>query len=415
MKANEMIEHSHDEDGYKHEVLSKSNMFIGTKYKASIIENKITYLAMLRIQNRQYESLPDGIYVKLRAGEIKKAIGNSSGTFYTVLKEVANNMTGNNMGLVDEENQRFTYITLINFANYNDGVFTIRFANELRNNLIGIKDNFTKLPKSIAMTFKKPYSFPLYQLLKSQCYYPAGYTGVRNNKFIVEVNLAELKLEIGVVNANQTEVKKILSRGNGTAEDYEKAVQAAKDSKETMFNTWSDFSIKCLTPTVKEINNVSDIYVEYKKISGGRGGKAVGVEFTVWLNRPDRNVETVSAIKKDKQKEKELNENEKFSVLMSVFPLFTPYGLQYTDMREICEAADYNQSAIEKAARILSLQTKQVNDVVRWTIKCIQEDYQEPKTKPEMAGTKKNSFKNFSQRQYNMSELEKELLNRHNK
>ena len=409
IETEEIIAHSNREDGYKHEILSKSNIFIGTKYKASVMENQITYLAMLKIQNREYEALPDGIYVRLRAGEIKKAIGNSSGTFYTVLSDVANAMTGNNMGLVDEENQRFTYITLINYANYDNGIFTIRFANELKNNLIGIKDNFTKLPKNIAMSFKKPYSFPLYQLLKSQCFYPYGYNGIKNNKFIVEVNLAELKLEIGVVNANQTDVKRILSKGHGTAKDYEKAVQVAKDSKETMFNTWSDFSIKCLTPTIREINKVSDIYVEYQKISGGRGGKAVGVEFTVWLNGAEKTSSTSEASKKEKQNA--LNENEKFAILMNVFPLFSAYNLQYTDIREICEVANYNQQAIEKAARILNLQTKKINDVVRWTIKCIQEDYQEPKVKPEVPHNKKetNSFNNFTQREYDFNELEKKF------
>ena len=71
-------------------------------------------------------------------------------------------MTGNNYGIVDDENHKFVFITLINKAEYSDGVFTIRFANELKGNLININRNFTMLP-DLVLKFKKPYSFPLYQ------------------------------------------------------------------------------------------------------------------------------------------------------------------------------------------------------------------------------------------------------------
>ena len=107
---------------YKHEILNKSNFFIGMKYKATVLENKITYLAMLKIQDREYEREPDGIYVEIKASEIKEAVKGNSGSFYEALKSAANSMTGNNMGIVDDEGQRFTFITLIG---YGAGLFNI--------------------------------------------------------------------------------------------------------------------------------------------------------------------------------------------------------------------------------------------------------------------------------------------------
>ncbi len=395
---------------YKHEILNKSNFFIGMKYKATVLENKITYLAMLKIQDREYEREPDGIYVEIKASEIKEAVKGNSGSFYEALKSAANSMTGNNMGIVDDEGQRFTFITLINKASYADGIFTVRFPNEIDGKLINVENNFTRVPKNIAMNLNKAPSFSLYQILKQQCYYPSWYKGPRNNKFQVAIGLAELKLEIGVVNANATEVRKILNQSRGTQKDYEKAVAKAEGSKEAMYKRWDDFNKKCLKPAIDEINRVSDIYVEYEKQSGGRGGKVYGVEFTVWLDGAEEQKEEVTPVSVvDGQIT--LSDTDKFYFYNDVVSIMDSMNLQLSEIIAISEAANYDKDAVKRAKSLLDMQRGKIENPTGWLISCLKENYQTPNPKP--ASESKNSFSNFEQRDQDYDKLENIFLNTH--
>ena len=392
---------------YRKEVLLKSNYFIGNKYKASVLENKITYLAMLKIQSNDYESDATGIYVRMKAAEIMSFIESKSGSVYAQLKTVANQMTGNNMGIVDDENERFEFITVINKATYENGVFTIRFANELRDNLINVKKNFTNLPKNIIAKLKKPYSFPLYQLLKSQCYYSNYYTGERNNVFALEIGLSELKLDMGVINANEDEVKRVLSNGHGKQRDFDEAVKRAKYK---MFDAWGEFDRKCLRPTVEEINEVTDIYVEYKKILAGHGGKVVAIDFTIWVDGAEKQHKEVIPVAYDVENDKtdiHISTSEKFFMYIDISERLAKTGfiVEVTDIITICEKAYYNKEVIYKAIDVLNNSNKgTIKNVVGFLIKAIQENYSLKK----LNGN--DSMLTYNQSDSDIAELEKTLL-----
>jgi plasmid replication initiation protein len=405
---------------YQHDMLSKSNYFIGAKYKASVLENQITYLAMLKIQEGEYKERPEGIYVTLSAAEIKRETGATSGSFYDNLKRVASEMTGNNMGIVDDENQRFTFITLINLAEYENSQFTIKFAPELREHLVDVRKNFTftNLNKNITMHLKKkPYSIPLYELLKSQCYYPSNYHGERNNVFSVSVGLSELKLDIGLVNIkNSPDVKQALRLGTGTTEDYDRAVAKSKDK---MYNTWAEFDRSCLKKTVEEINAVSDIYVEYKKQTRGRGGKVYGVEFIVYLNGAEKdNIDsTTVTIDNEQNVHVNMTDEEKFQFNYEVLNLVSPYGVGFGEVVAIGKAAEMNIENVKKAVAMLD-KAKNVNNPTAWLIACIKDRYWEDDTEciqGEIVGSAPViGFNAHEQHDYTsdeMDDLEKKLLN----
>ena len=394
------------ENGYRHEILSKSNLFIGTKYKASAMENKITYLAMLKIQRQEFDNRPDGVYVSMTAGEIRKATGYKGGSLYENLMHIADQMTGNNMGIVNESRQSFEFITLINRAKYEDGIFTIKFANEFKENLIDVHTDFTKIPKKIVMAFQKPWSFPLYQLLKSQCFYPASYTGIRNNVFIVEIGLSELKLDIGVVNANQTDVRILLSRGTGTEADYDKAVKLAEGSKEARFSNYNDFSERCLNPTIKEINELSDIYVEYKKMTRGRGGKVRAIEFTVFLEGAQNKNPAPNPVTYDGNGEiiYGLSDTEKFMTWHDILNLTAPYGFSFDQAIRLAEAAGYDMARINQAVEVLKAQSCEILNPFGFLLSAIRGEWKNPDKKTD------NSFLSFEQTDYDFDRLEKDLL-----
>lgn len=398
---------------YRQGSLLKNNYFIGAKYRASNMENQITYMAMMSIQNNNFDERADGIYVSLKANEIRNFTHYQGGSFYERLKAVADCMTGNNMGIVDDELHQFDFITLINRASYSDGVFTIRFANELRDKLVSVKKNFTILPQEIVRQLRKPYSFPLYQLLKSQCYYPASYKGERKNYFGFSIGLSELKLDMGVINSNETMVRAVLNKGRGTATDYDKAVSKAV---EQIYKSWAEFERSCLRPTIEEINKVTDIYVKYDKILGGHGGKVNGIDFRVWLNGAEKGMDTNTGIpvkpNDNGDMDAHISDEQKFVLALEAGDKIREAGfkIDYTDTLAICEAASFDLDAICNAVEVTRIynQHKPLTNVTGMIITAIRKSWRQNGCDSK---GEKSSFHNFTQRDYDCDELEKLLLN----
>ena len=75
--------------GYK-----KSNLLINGKYKSSLLENKVLALAMAKSYKEE-----NRVIAKISIGELKSILakpnssGRISGSFYTRLKEIAEEMT----------------------------------------------------------------------------------------------------------------------------------------------------------------------------------------------------------------------------------------------------------------------------------------------------------------------------------
>lgn len=401
---------------FRQEVLSKSNFFIGAKYKASILEHQIIYLAMFKIQEREYEERPDGIYVKMSAAEIKKTTGSAGGSFYHRLKAVSEDMTGNPFGVADDTKEHFIFITPINYAEYENGEFKIRFALEFKKYLVNVQTDFTPIAKEIAMNLrKKAYSFPLYQILKKQCYYPKGYTGEKNYVFSVTIGLSELKLEMGLVNLKDSpDVKKALYQGKGTEEDYTKAI---KKSKDKMFEAFSDFNNKCLKPSIDEINEKTDIYVEYHKNRKGRGGRVYAIEFIIYLKGKDENKNIIPAsIDKEGRVTPKISQEQIFMFCMEACNLLNEYHVGLPEMMSIAEAANYDIEKIKRAKSLLEKTPGEIQNVTGWLISCIKKGYEEPvqrKANGRQMKPVKNKFHNFEEREYSdeqISDLEKALL-----
>lgn len=405
---------------YRQGNLLKNNYFIGAKYRASNMENQITYMAMMSIQNNNFDEQADGIYVSLKANEIRNFTGYQGGSFYERLKTVADCMTGNNMGIVDDELHQFDFITLINRASYSDGVFTIRFANELRDKLVSVKKNFTILPQEIVRQLRKPYSFPLYQLLKSQCYYPASYKGERKNYFGFSIGLSELKLDMGVINSNEAMVRAVLNKGRGTLVDYDKAVSKAV---EQIYKSWGEFDRGCLRPTVEEINKVTDIYVKYDKILGGHGGKVHAVDFRVWLNGAEKEMGVAPAVpvklsNDGGSMDAHISDEQKFVLALEAGDKIREAGfkLDYTDTLTICEAANFDLEAICNAVEVTRAYNEHhpLTNVTGMILTAIRKSWRQngcvaAEGKSGYNG-KKTSFHDFPQREYDCDELERMLL-----
>lgn len=386
----------------KEDIVAKiCNVILKAKYKTTLLEQKVLLMSLARISNYKIEKETGALVSTLDVADIKKSIGRKGNSLYDELEEVADNMTGRNIGFSDPEKKEFDYMALIIRATCENGKFKIYYNPYLKNYILDITTNYTPLIEQITMSFKSLHSSLLYQVLKQKAYTPGekiDKTSLEIRTYEFEYNLAELLLDLGLVNANAEEVKSVLNKSK--TPDFEKAVAVAKDKK---YKSWYDFERYSLRTAVKEINEKTDIRVSYETIKRGKGGKVTAILFTV---------DVIPTIRKDLLKkeidiEVEITDEEKDEYIDWLSDLIeTP--LKIKDLRSIAEEAGYEREKAEKAYDVLK-STPQVDNVVGFMISAIRNKYESGQ---EHKGNKKNKnmFNDFPQRDYDFEQLEKELL-----
>ena len=403
---------------YRNENLMKSNLLIGAKYKASLNELRMTYTALYAIQNGDYREEADGIYVTFSGSEIKRLIGSRGNGIYDALKSVAQGMTSRSMGYSNPETNEFDYITLITRATYKGGVFQVKFNSDVKRYILNLKGDFTNLNRLTMMSFQSAYSFRLYELLKKQCYYPKSYTGPRNNIFEIKINLAELKFEMGVANAELESVKKILT---GETPDYEKALEKAEMSPDhiSSYSQWNSFKKRCLNIAVEEISEPgkTDLHVEYSTEQSGRGGKVTAVIFIVTLKQNQNkhqdadNSNVIDVDQLQRESVCKLSDSERKSFHVMVLNELDNEDLSMKDARIISETAAYDMDRIKKAVKVAQASSTDIKNYVGFLIKAIEDDYEEPVMVKGSGKSQRGSskFNNFPQRSYDYDALERKL------
>ncbi len=368
----------------------KSNFLIGATYKSTLLENKIMAVSLARIAKAPVDK--DGIiHSKMKAAELKKILKKKNGSFYNQLQDVAESMTGKKIGMTDQENQTFDFIAVIIRAHYENGIFTIEYNPRLRNYLQGLKRNFTMLNEDIMVSFNSNYAFRIYELLRCKVYKPNKEPLRYGDTFQVEYDLAELKLLLGIVNSELESVQKVLKKSKF---DYEKAVNVCP---EKVFSEWNELKRRVLNVAVKEINEKTDITIEYYTVKSGVGAKVCRVGFNITYRGKE-------------DLKKSLTEEEKDEFLDSMYSLIKE-PLRLKDMKAIAEAAEYDIEKVKKAYNVLEKTTAPVNNVVGFLLKAIENDYSDP---VEKKGTSReggaSQFNQFMQTEYDFDELEKDIL-----
>lgn len=216
-----------NEDNY----VVKANQLIEAKGRLGTLEQKLFAALISEIQPND-EDFKD---YYLKVSDISELLGNKSNTIYERLKEASDNLMNKTIKLenTNEKGKRSFIITrLISSAQYQegDGAIIIRFDPVLKPYLVAINGKetpFTKYLISNILKLDNSYSIRLYEILK-QC------EKMKNR----EIKTDELKEMLGV------------------------------DSPS--YNIFSEFERKVLKVAKSEINEKTDIWVDYKKIKEGR-------------------------------------------------------------------------------------------------------------------------------------------------
>ena len=385
------------ESCFKNMMYKKSNYLITGKYKSSLLENIIFAISLSKV-NEFYKDEKGILVNKIKAKEIRQITGKNSGSFYTELATVAKSMTNHSIGMIDYESKIFDFYSIIIRASYKSGEFSIYYNPYMENYIVNLGKNYTKLSLKIMASFKNVYSFRLYELIKAQCYY-ANQDEENQNKYIITFSLSELKLELGIVDANSDEVQKVLR--NKEFPDYDKAVEISTEKK---YQEWRELRRCILDPSVKDINSLkpksqekkTDMILSYVSQKGGKGGKINEIKFFAEIISPQKESVTIDNNKSD------LSIDEQIAFLDDVRKVIKE-PLLIQDYRTLAELSNYNLDIISEKYKLAKKQ--KIDNIMGWMIDAIKNDYKLPVSKNEQM-----SIWDIEKHDYDFDELERLML-----
>ncbi len=381
---------------------AKANTFIEGKNKSSLFANKLMAIGLYKAQHGEYKVSGGGnIICDIPATELREYMKISGNSLYKNLKTTSKKIISYYLGIEDEEQHRFRYVNILTEARYDNGVLSLYFNGDLKQNLYELKKNYTILQLPLMLKWKNTYSFRLYEILLRYAY------GNDSGAYEVEFGTAELKFMLGCYNADTPEIRSLLE--NSEAPDYETAEgyikpQVSRDGRvvENTYKKWYDFKRLALDPAIREINKTDEADIEITKvkpIKSGRGGRVTKIVFCYFRKDIKKNTPKEDTLKKS------LSEADKFKIQYDIMQIFSSYDLSPQDIISICNAANYDEEKIRNVYKIMTQNKGEIKNVVGWIISAIENEYKESKAKP-----KENNFNSFSQREYDWDEMEKILV-----
>lgn len=372
----------------------KSNVLIGSKYRATLNELKLTALTLSRIPSAKLDA-EGSLVVEMGASEIRDILNISprSGGFYRTLSKTAQKMVGRVLGIDDPENKRFAFFPFISMAAYENSCLKVRFVPEMTKFLLNLSSNYSILSLSVMLQWRSSYAYRLYEILRSRCFYPKD-VAKRDNKFRIWFSVSELKLEIGAINPNIGRVQDILREtGERGTPDWDRACEAAKDQ---VYKDWAIFKRDVLDKAIAEINSndQASMHIEYT-LHRGANRKVSGITFFVDTSKEHDGTGNPGEYTEVFTAKKDLTEDDKFIVIGQILEEIEE-KISILDAKRIAEAAEYDMDKVRIAYSIAQASNTDIRNLVSWMVSAIEKSYKPPVKK---AGkTKKNDFHNFDER-----------------
>ena len=390
---------------------TKSNNLITSKSRMTIIGRKVLDAAIMNVRETYDEYGNPIIKADIDGQELKKFIGRDYNSIYDTVKRLIKPKSQKGADALkpslldwkviisDDDRQQIIGINVITLAKYTNGKLSIVFNNALKQNLIGLKKNYTMLNRDIISKFSSNYSYQLYQIFKKTIDKELSRLkedGIDNGNHPFELifDIIDLKVQLGVIEASENDIlyKAIMNNNVCT---YEEVIRIDDDELVERLTESRNFRRYAVEKAKKEINEISDIKMDYKPMYGGKGGKTVGFKFFIQY----KEIET-------KKEEKEPDEVDIFEFIDKVREIIKEPVLSSKEIKSISDAAGYDLDKIKKAYTVYQQQDN-VRNVPGFIIDAIKNDYKE------LPGKKKTPAHFGMEREYTpefFSELEKRLV-----
>ncbi len=352
----------YNEDNY-----AKSNVLIMSKYRSSLLSNKIHAINIACADHMKIDPESGALVQDLPVSYYMEKMGVTSTSIYNNLKQAAKSMTSHSIGFNDPEEKKFMYLAFVIRAECSNGRFRTYYNPYLTKYLSNLQKDFTILNLGITLSFKRSvYSQRLYEIVRKYCFFRTNEKPNPNKVFTARTGIDELKLLMGTVNSENEKVKRILS--DTASPDYQKAVMAAS-GKDKVLDDWKSFKKRALDPAVNEINDVSDITLEYDTVRQGRGGKIVELVFKMSF-KP----EFFEAKYGEPEQPKELSQDEKDQIEEWLCD-HLPVRIHIRDIRKICAEVGYNKEILSEACEYVKNYEKEITNVSGFILDAINHNF----------------------------------------
>ncbi len=321
---------------------------------------------------------------------------------------------------VDDKNQNISGVNIITDVKFSNGHLSITWNKVLRAKLIDVNKNFTLLDKNILSHFKSNYSYLTYQLLKKTIDREIWEAKTKHNiilnktdRFELKMDLVDLKLFYGIVDASVDDALYSAASDN-TIETYDVLSSISDVSLVNTLSEYRNFRRYALERAKKDINELSDISMEYEPIKAKLGGKVVGVRFI--MSYKAQTVEDTVISTSEEKTEHDSVDVDIFEFIDSMREFMTDTNCTTKELKSIAEAADFDIEKIKTAYKILCLpHSNDIGNPARYMIQLIKTNAQEPKPRKASLKTAKSGqmYFNFEQRDVDYDEIvNKKILKR---
>ena len=386
-----------DDDGsliLSDEIIKKANQLITGKHKINAIEQKIFNLSLAKVKFDKTLGRP---VAELTVKEMRDILDCKGNSIYRHIQNLSHTLRDRTIIINNMENDEYLMIGLINIVEYRDGVMKLKFEPECTDLVLNLKSNYTKLDLSLYKKLNNIYAMRLYEIFKSNIY-------KSEDSLSLTYGINNLKLTIGMIQIND-EIHKAIIRGDDIEEVIENCdgVDSLKDS--------SNFR-RALNTAIDEINDITDIYVEYELIKKGKGGKIRAICFTVTDKCKLKKIKVKSDDIKQQEKDNTPSGDEIIALMFEI-KMEIKEELSINDYRQLLECANYDKNKVLEKYE-LAKKVKNIDNLMAWMLSAIKNDYKTVETKADKKEQKEtNKFNDFEQRNYSdeqLEELEKKLL-----
>lgn len=397
----EIISNTSEEYFYPDVKFKKSNTIINARYSASLLEQKM--LALSLASAKKYDGR---IEAHLSVNQVRKLMEKEYKSFYSSLKTAGVNLSRLQIMTESPEDHSWTVENLFKKVTSTNGDFTAVFNDDFEDNILNLQSSYTVLEIPTLAKFNKMASIRLYETLKSKCYYPKNYAGVRDGRYMIVMSVDELRCLMGACDLTHPKIVNIFDNNTGidygkvletarkiAEEDKEKDIPSKDRYKKPKWEDWFEFKRSALEPAIEEINqltknnnDVKDIIVHFEPETSGTGGKVKQIKFLI--------IDTSYTKTKE---EPEVDIDDLVDELRDMFAV----KIATKEIKSILSEAHNNIEMVKKAYEVVS--KMDCDNFVAAMITAIRKDWEPP------VKSKKKRATNIPSRDYDWDKLEEEL------
>ncbi|BDB03813.1 replication initiation protein [Clostridium botulinum] len=325
----------------KNYYIIQHNSLIQKKKYLNLNEQKVMliFASLIRMEDEEFKTY------EIPANEIMDLLEVKNQSKYATLRDTIYSLASKPIKIESEKG--FKVQPWFSYAEYENGIMRVEFNKRLKNELLQLKEYFTKYRLKNVLKMKSKYSIQVYELLRCNLY---------KKTFILTVE--ELRSFFNL---------------------------------EKKYKKYNDLKKYTLQKALEEINNGTDISFEFEELKEGR--KVTSIKFHI-----------KSKVENKARNEIAVSIEDKASDYINEVKSILEEEITNLQAKQIYDVAKGDIDLIKEKYNIAK-ENNNIKSIVAFMVSALKEDY-----KGAISKVKVDRFNDFEQRSYDFEKLESQLL-----